>query len=86
MGETQRGQEAVAHVILNRARQSGQSVCSIVAERGQFQQATPPDSFRVTTTGPDPTGGATHFRTRDMPRWLGLRRYIRIGNHTFYGR
>ena len=85
-GESQLGQQAVAHVILNRARQSGKPVCAVVSEKGQFRQGNPPSNFRVSTEGPDPTRGATFFQRRDLKRWLGNRRYIRIGKHTFYGR
>lgn len=85
-GESREGQRAVAHVIVNRALQSGKPVCAVISERGQFEQRKSPRTFQVSTGGTDPTGGATHFRTRDMPRWFNLRKYIRIGGHTFYGK
>lgn len=85
-GEGRQGQEAVAHVVLNRAKQSRKSLCTVVNERGQFVRHSAPRSFRFNITAADPTGGATHFRTRDMPMWGKLRRYIRINGHTFYGR
>lgn len=84
-GESKHGQEAVAHVVLNRAS-TKRTVCSVVSEPGQFKRKRPPESFKVNVTGPDPTRGATHFRTKDAPTWGKLRKYIRIGNHTFYGK
>jgi len=85
-GESKLGQEAVAHVVMNRAKKSGRGVCEVVREPGQFVRGQPPSSFRVNINSRDPTNGATHFQVRDLPRWLGLRKYIKIGNHTFYGR
>ena len=61
-GESREGQRAVAHVIVNRALQSGKHVCAIISERGQFQQRKSPRTFQVSTGGTDPTGGADLFR------------------------
>ena len=85
-GESERGKTAVAYVLLNRARESGRSVCLLSHENGQFKRRTPARDFRIDVTSPDPTNGATAFRTRDMPRWLGLMKHIRIGGQTFYGK
>lgn len=85
-GESREGQRAVAHVILNRSKQSGRTPCEVVSSRGQFVQGRPPSSFSIGELGSDPTGGATHFKTRDARRWYNLRKYIRIGGHTFYGK
>lgn len=85
-GESKLGQRAVAHVILNRARSSSRTVCMVVSQPGQFRFRNAPKSFNVPELGKDPTNGATHFRTKDMPKWLGLKKKVRIGNHTFYGR
>lgn len=84
-GESTIGQEAVAHVILNRARENNKSVCSVVQQPGQFRKAKPPASFRVNISGKDPTKGATYFRTKDARSWLGKTKTVRIGGHTFYG-
>lgn len=85
-GESKLGQQAVAHVILNRARQTGKTPCAIVREAGQFKSTKAPKDFTVNVSNRDPTNGATHFQVRNLSRWLGLRKYITIGNHTFYGR
>lgn len=84
-GESILGQRAVAHVILNRARKSNKTVCSIVKQRGQFKQGSPVSSFKVPSLGSDPTNGATYFKTKDAPSWYGYKKKIRIGRHTFYG-
>lgn len=84
-GESSLGQSAVAWVVLNRARETKQSPCSVVKQRGQFRRMEAPRSFRVSTEGPDPTKGATHFRTKYVKSWLGLKPYITIGGHVFYG-
>jgi spore germination cell wall hydrolase CwlJ-like protein len=85
-GESKRGQAAVAHVVINRHKKSGKSPCQVVKEQGQFVLGRPPAWFKITIPSRDPTGGATHFRTKDMPMWLGLRKLIRIGGHSFYGK
>lgn len=85
-GESNRGKEAVAHVVLNRARETNRSVCQVVNESGQFKQKRPPRSFKINLSGKDPTKGATYFRTKDASSWLGYKKKIRIGNHTFYGK
>lgn len=85
-GESKVGQEAVAHVILNRAKTTGKTPCGIVREAGQFKSKPAPKGFSVNLTNPDPTRGATHFQIRNLSKWLGLRKYITIGQHTFYGR
>jgi spore germination cell wall hydrolase CwlJ-like protein len=84
-GEGEVGKTAVAHVILNRAKASGRSVCEVTHQRGQFQRGLPPKSFSVTITEDDPTGGATYFRTIHSGTWKHLKRYKTIGNHKFYG-
>ena len=83
-GEPRLGQEAVAHVVLNRSINSGTEVCSTVRKKRQFRQAPPPQSFEVSIAGPDPTGGATYFR--NYPGRWGHRRFLKqIGKHYFYG-
>lgn len=84
-GEPEKGQIAVAHVVLNRVRKSGRSICTVTNRPGQFTQKSFPKAFTVNLLGKDPTGGATHFRTKDSQMWLGLNKYVRIGGHTFYG-
>lgn len=85
-GESDAGKRAVAHVVLNRAKQLQKSPCQVVSARGQFVQGRPPANFRVGPLGADPTNGATHFRTKTVRGWLGLRILTRIGGHTFYGK
>lgn len=85
-GESDEGKRAVAHVVLNRSKQFNQSPCQVVSARGQFVQGRPPASFKINIGSVDPTRGATYFRTKDAPRWGALKRYIRIGGHTFYGK
>lgn len=85
-GEPKLGQEGVAHVILNRARENNRPICEVVKERGQFYSKRPPASFKVNVSGKDPTKGATHFRTKDSSHWLGAKKTVRIGNHTFYAK
>lgn len=86
-GETALGKQAVANTILNRVSQTGfpKTICGVVNQPGQFKRARAPSSFEFKTF-PDVTRGATHFQRQDRPNWLGLKKKIRIGNHTFYGR
>lgn len=85
-GEPEVGQRAVAHVVINRSRQQRKPICSVVKQPGQFKLKAPPKGWTMVQIGRDPTGGATHFQKRDLKRWLGLRKLIKIGDHTFYGR
>jgi spore germination cell wall hydrolase CwlJ-like protein len=52
-GEGQRGQEAVAEVILHRARSGahGKTICNVVRERGQFSFVTDGSMRRKLDTG-----------------------------------
>lgn len=85
-GESRLGQEAVAHVVVNRSREQGKSFCYVVNEPGQFKPKQPPRHFTVNFRGVDPTKGATHFRTANLKEWLGMKKKITIGGHTFYGK
>lgn len=83
-GESPRGQQAVAHVVLNRARVWRKSICQVVKERGQFVRQTPPKSFKFALKSNDPTNGALYFRNKGPRVWLGRRLKVKIGNHYFY--
>ena len=84
-GEGVQGIEAVASVVMNRARQANKSVCSVVYERKQFSwvfvtkdkrmKGNIMDVLVVTNKAlngylVDITGGATHYHaTYVKPRW-----------------
>ena len=85
-GESKRGQEGVAHVILNRARQSGKDVCAVTKQSGQFRRSNPKRDFVVSLDHKDPTNGATSFQRKNMTKWGKLHKYVTIGKHTFYGK
>ncbi|WBU87722.1 hypothetical protein [Escherichia phage EP_H11] len=99
-GESERGQLAVAHVVLNRAKKYGISPCKVVKNRNTFpwyrhisyQNMKDPKSkasaihiaARVKYSE-DPTFGATHFHNvKVRPNWKGYRMTARIGDHKFY--
>ena len=82
-GESPIGQQAVAHVVLNRAKSQHRDACNVVHQRGQFRPRRPPKSFRVTVKSADPTEGSTYFRNYGGP-WKGRKFVKKIGNHYFY--
>ena len=54
-GESDVGKRAVAHVVLNRAKNSERTTCGLVHEHGQFKPKSYPKDFRVDIQGKDPT-------------------------------
>jgi spore germination cell wall hydrolase CwlJ-like protein len=90
--ESALGQRAVAHVIINRTKQSKfpKTLCEVVKQPGQFVYKTGhgPTWYKiiqiVINPGPDPTGGALYFKARySTAKWS--RRFVAIiGNHLFY--
>lgn len=79
-GETTRGQYAVAHVTLNRAKQNGSDICTEVFKRGQFSwtrhkfkiPSAKDESWKVAqevarrvVDSKDNTGGATYFHSKN---------------------
>lgn len=95
--ETRAGQEAVAHVVLNR----GGKICQRVYEDCQFSwtckarkapygrawiQAQAVAADVLSGLVKDPTNGATHFHSGRSPYWAAKMRFkIKIGRHKFYG-
>lgn len=95
-GEPERGQVAVAHVVLNRAGWKSERVCDVARQRGRFSPA-----YRVRDAEQwyrmkqvtrrawclrDTVRGATFFHGRHMrPRWIrGMVQTARIGRHIFW--
>lgn len=85
---------AVAHVIMNRAKNSGLDPCYIVTRPKQFakgmRRINDPAwqlAKRVSINpGRDLTRGATFFHSTSVnPRWK-LKVTFRFGNHVFYKR
>lgn len=84
-GEAPRGQNAVAHVTLNRARQRNMQVCDVVFQPAQFSwtiedpkitderawaQALDIAKKAYYRRSKDPTAGANHYHaTYVSPRW-----------------
>lgn len=99
-GESLKGQEAVAHSIMNRVKSPGypKTVCGVVSEKGQFaprRKITDAGSLRradqvaaavLSGKAPDVTNGATHFHAAYVkPSWSKrMQRTARIGSHSFY--
>ena len=93
-GETERGLRAVAHVILNRAKDQKKPICQVARQRGQFAKGLyrPKDPNWqlarqiVLHPGKDITRGATYFHTNWMrPYWVkSLTVTLKYKNHTFY--
>lgn len=93
-GESERGQRAVAHVIINRSKADKVTACTIVHRDGQFQIR-----FRKHYKGKDwdcavkyasrpglnPIGVSKFFRVRSMGGyWRGHKIVTSIGNHNFF--
>lgn len=93
-GEGVDGMRAVAHVILNRAKEQGVNPCIIVRQPNQFAKgpARPKDKLwqlakRISINpGSDLTRGATYFHNYTVrPYWI--RRLVvtlQLGGHIFY--
>ena len=91
-GESELGQRAVGHVIINRSKKQKKPPCSIIRQPGQF-------SFKFKTRysgkawnkawqianylGREPTGGALYFKSNNNIRWKYKLTTV-IGNHAFY--
>ncbi len=92
-GESEAGQRAVIHVVLNRSRARNLTPCQVIRQPGQFhfrmrQSYSGPEWERLVrlarSPGRDPTLGAHYFHNRSVrPRW-NYRVTTTIGNHTFY--
>ena len=95
-GEGENGMRAVAHVIYNRAKNSGKSPCIIVREPNQFVRGRVVKDKRgwevakriASNPGSDLTNGATYFHNLTVrPRWsYNLKVTYKWGNHIFYRR
>lgn len=99
-GESLKSQEAVAHVVNNRAKQQNKSTCAIVKAKGQFpwhgkkgkpqaKDAAWRKAQQVAKHAArqrDPTQGATHFHhVKVKPDWSRkMQRTGKIGSHTYY--
>ena len=89
-----RGLQAVAHVILNRAKEQKKPACQVVKQRGQFAKGLyrPKDpNWRlakqlVLNPGKDITKGATYFHNhRVRPYWIKhVKVTFKYNKHTFY--
>lgn len=101
-GESRRGQEAVAQVVMNRVK-SGvfpSSVCGVIRQKGQFapqsrvsehgayNQAQVVAENVISGKTADHVNGATYFHTPAVsPSWS--RKFVRttrVGSHIFYRR
>ena len=93
-GESRIGQDAVAHVVLNRVRESNTSACAVIAAPGQFPWYNKHKKFpnkkawsksevvaedALVGRSKDPTNGAKFFAS---PACRG-RATLRIGKHRF---
>jgi N-acetylmuramoyl-L-alanine amidase len=92
-GESDLGQRAVGHVVMNRSRKQGIKPCIIIRQPGQFQVKLKKHysgkswlkAYQIATyLGKDPTGGAQYFRhIRCHGKW-GHKITTSIGAHNFY--
>lgn len=96
-GEPEKGQIAVAWVVLNRIRSSlfPDTVCDVVKQRGQFPWAakrlklTYDDRSASIALGvldgthPDPTNGSLYFQS--VRYFDNKKMNVKIGNHYFFG-
>lgn len=91
-GESDTGQKAVAHVIMNRSKHKRypKSLCGVVRQPGQFVYKTGngPRWKRVVNSisnlGSDPTNGALYFKARYAKVKWRYKLVATIGNHLFY--
>lgn len=93
-GEGEDGMRAVAHVIYNRAKKSGQPPCIVVKKPKQFASGPKPKDGKLwnkakriaNNPGPDLTRGATFFHNLTVkPYWsYKFKITLRLGNHIFY--
>lgn len=89
-GESFDGKRAVAHVIVNRAKRSGERPCVIIRKPGQFVFKTGAgkqweEAMRAARNlGSDLTAGALYFKTfTSRVKWR-YKLTVRIGGHGFY--
>lgn len=86
---------AVAHVIYNRSKETGKSICTVVRTPNQFAtkrtKVKEPIQWRLATRivldpGPDLTRGATFFHNWTVrPSWsYRFKVTYRVAGHTFY--
>ena len=100
-GEPTVGQEAVAEVVINRAKQRDKSICEVVYEPNQFSWSNkkgvpkPNESWNssvklardyVDGKQTSITNGAEYFQTNSIPLTCKAKNVKRIGNHVFYSR
>jgi spore germination cell wall hydrolase CwlJ-like protein len=84
------GKQAVAHVIMNRAKKQKKSPCEIVRQRGQFKYRTGGgsqwlDSMRAAANrGYDLTRGSLYFKAKHARVKWPHKFVTSIGNHLFY--
>lgn len=93
-GETEIGLRAVAHVLLNRAKEQKKPICQVAKQRGQFAKGLyrPKDpnwqlaKKLVLTPGRDITGGALFFHNNTVkPYWIRkVKVSFKYNKHTFY--
>lgn len=98
-GEPERGQEAVAEVVLNRTEKRNKSVCQVVYEPNQFswtkkQVVIPKDTKewsackqvaqKVLDGKPNHTNGAEYFYSKTIKVPHKATNLTRIGNHVFF--
>jgi len=92
-GESEMGQRAVAHVILNRAKKRKLSPCQVLHQPGQFHIRLKKSysgkdwqkAWQVANyPGKDPTGGATYFKHVKCRANWNLRLTTSVGSHNFY--
>lgn len=93
-GETEVGLRAVAHVLLNRAKEQKKPVCQVAKQRGQFAKGLykPKDpNWQLARKvllkpGSDITKGATFFHNHKVrPYWIKkVKVSFKYNKHTFY--
>lgn len=97
-GESKRGQEAVAYVVLNRTKSKHfpQTVCKVVTQHKQFSGFSLNMRYTATTLavaqkvlssyhlGSDPTNGALFFRALWAGVPKGKKHTVTIQNHRFF--
>lgn len=97
-GESRRGQEAVAYVVLNRTKSKHfpKTVCSVVTQRKQFSGFSLNKRYTAATLavaqkvlssyhiGSDPSNGALFFRATYAGKPKGKRTVAVIGGHRFF--
>lgn len=91
-GESEIGQRAIVHVIMNRAKNKKfpNTLCGVVKQAGQFTRkvGSGPVWKRIEQIvlhpGADPTHGALYFKAKHSAIKWGKQFVTSIGNHLFY--